>query len=87
MTSPWRATTEGGPAIVTAGVAPLGAKIFFWYAIGLSMLFATYALWRRYRQPAARSREQFVAYPQTSPMVYEWTPHDEADPDSGKAKP
>lgn len=76
-----------GPAIVTAGVAPFGAKIFFWYAIGLAVLFAAYALWRRYHQPAAKSREQFVAYPQTSPMVYEWTPHDEADPDGGKARP
>jgi MFS family permease len=76
-----------GPAIVTAGVGPFGAGIFFWYGIGLSVLFAAYALWRRYHQPAAKSREQFVAYPQTSPMVYEWTPHDEADGDAGKAKP
>lgn len=75
-----------GPAIVTAGVAPFGAKIFFWYAIALAVLFAGYALWRLYRQPAAKSREQFVAYPQTSPMVYEWTPHDEAG-DGGKTKP
>jgi MFS family permease len=76
-----------GPAIVTAGVGPFGARIFFVFAIALSVLFAGYALWRRTRQPAAKSREQFVAYPQTSPMVYEWTPHDEADPDVGKAKP
>jgi len=76
-----------GPAIVTAGVGPFGTRIFFAYAIGLSMLFAGYALWRRQREPAARSREQFVAYPQTSPMVYEWTPHDDADPDNGKGKP
>ncbi|MBB3977515.1 MFS family permease [Rhizobium azooxidifex] len=70
-----------GPAIVTAGVTPFGANIFFWYSIGLSVLFALYALWRHYRQPAAKAREQFVAYPQTSPMVYEWTPHDEAETD------
>ncbi|MDO6966342.1 MFS transporter [Rhizobium alvei] len=68
-----------GPAIVTAGVGPFGAEIFFWYGIGLSILFGTYAFVRLVRQPPARSREQFVAYPQTSPMVYEWTPHDEAD--------
>ncbi|MDB5524896.1 MAG: hypothetical protein JWM58_2659 [Rhizobium sp.] len=76
-----------GPAIVTAGVSPFGTAVFFWYAIALSVLFAAYALWRRYRQPAAKSRESFVAYPQTSPMVYEWTPHDEADSDAGKGKP
>lgn len=73
-----------GPALVTAGVAPFGVTIFFWYAIVLSALFTLYALWRRFRQPAARSREQFVAYPQTSPMVYEWTPHEEADADEPK---
>jgi len=39
------------------------------------VLFAGFALWRRYRQPKSKSREQFVAYPQTSPQVYEWAPH------------
>jgi MFS family permease len=75
----WAFGGTTGPAIVTAGVGPFGAEIFFWYGIGLSILFGTYALFRLVRQPPARSREQFVAYPQTSPMVYEWTPHDEAD--------
>lgn len=75
-----------GPAIVTAGVAPFGATIFFWYAIALSVLFLLYALWRRFRKPAAKSREQFVAYPQTSPMVYEWTPHDEAETEAVTAR-
>ena len=76
-----------GPAVVTAGVEPFGVAIFFWYAIVLAVLFGLYALWRQSRQPAAKAREQFVAYPQTSPMVYEWTPHNEADPDDGKATP
>jgi MFS family permease len=76
-----------GPAVVTAGVEPFGSAIFFWYSIGLAVVFAAYALWRRSRQPAAKAREQFVAYPQTSPMVYEWTPHTDADPDDGKAAP
>lgn len=76
-----------GPAIVTAGIEPFGSALFFWYSIALAVLFGAYALWRRRRQPAAKAREQFVAYPQTSPMVYEWTPHNEADPESGKAKP
>ncbi len=70
-----------GPAIVTAGVAPYGTIVFFWYAIALSVLFTVYALWRSHHQPAAKTREQFVAYPQTSPMVYEWTPHEDAEPD------
>lgn len=74
-----------GPVIVTLGVAPFGTAIFFWYAIALAVLFAAYGLWRHYRQPPAKARDAFVAYPQTSPMVYEWTPHDEAD--DGKDTP
>jgi MFS family permease len=74
-----------GPAAISLGVEPFGAEIFFYYAIALSALFAAFALWRRYRQPRSKSREQFVAYPQTSPQVYEWTPHmpagDDNDPD------
>jgi MFS family permease len=73
-----------GPAAVTTGVEPFGAEIFFYYAIALSLLFAGYALWRRFGQPRAKSREQFVAYPQTSPQLYEWAPHTPAD---GEADP
>lgn len=68
-----------GPVAVTLGIAPFGTAIFFWYAIVLTTLFAAFALWRRYSQPPAKARDAFVAYPQTSPMVYEWAPHDEAE--------
>ena len=72
---------------VTAGVAPFGTGIFFWYSIGLPVLFGAYALWRRSRQRAAKAGKQFVAYPQTSPMIYEWTSQTEADADGGKSAP
>jgi len=68
-----------GPVIVTTGITPFGAAIFFWYAIVLAVFFAAFALWRRYSQPPIRTRDAFVAYPQTSPMVYEWAPHDAAE--------
>lgn len=71
-----------GPAVISIGVEPFGAEIFFYYSIALSLLFAGFAAWRRYRQPKSKSREQFVAYPQTSPQVYEWSPHTPAG-DSG----
>lgn len=76
-----------GPAIVSTGVKPFGAEIFFYYAVALALLFAGYALWRRFRQPKAKSREQFVAYPQTSPQVYEWTPHMPAGDDTTNPDP
>ena len=68
-----------GPVIVTTGITPFGTAIFFWYAIVLAAFFAAFALWRRYSQPPIRTRDAFVAYPQTSPMVYEWAPHDAAE--------
>lgn len=74
-----------GPVIVTMGIAPFGTAVFFWYAIALAVFFAAFALWRRYSQPPAKARDAFVAYPQTSPMVYEWVPHDDAE--SGKDAP
>jgi MFS family permease len=76
-----------GPAVITMGVEPFGAEIFFYYAIGLTLAFAGYAFWRQRRQPRAKSREQFVAYPQTSPQVYEWAPHNPAGDDAAPAKP
>lgn len=75
-----------GPAVITMGVEPFGAEIFFYYAIGLTLAFAGYAFWRQRRQPRARSREQFVAYPQTSPQVYEWAPHNPAGDDADASK-
>jgi MFS family permease len=76
-----------GPAVISMAVQPFGAEIFFYYAIALSVLFAGFALWRRYRQPKSKSREQFVAYPQTSPQVYEWAPHTPAGDDNDPNQP
>ena len=80
-----------GPALISTGVKPFGAAIFFYYAITLALLFAAYALWRRFRQPRSKSREAFVAYPQTSPQLYEWAPHtpagEDQDPNPEENKP
>ncbi|MEK1889374.1 MAG: MFS transporter [Phyllobacterium sp.] len=66
-----------GPAVAATGVEHLGAHSFFWYAIGLSLAFACFALWRQFKQPVVGTREEFVTYPQTSPAIYEWVPHKE----------
>lgn len=76
-----------GPAVITLGVEPFGAEIFFYYAIALAIAFAGFAFWRQRRQPRAKSREQFVAYPQTSPQVYEWAPHNPAGDDNNPTNP
>lgn len=73
----WALGSMIGPPIVTFGVERAGAYVFFWYAIGLSLLFAAFALWRSLILPRIRAREEFVAYPHVSPAVYEWSPHTE----------
>lgn len=63
-----------GPLIGASGIDHFGANAFFWYAGALSIAFAFFALWRRFRRTAVRRRKDFVAYPQTSPEVYQWLP-------------
>jgi hypothetical protein len=38
-------------------------------------VFAIWRLWRRKVDPIVESREEFLAYPQTSPEIYEWLPY------------
>lgn len=73
----WALGGAVGPAVVTAGMSRFGAAVFFAYALALAAVFAALAFWLRDRGPAG-PREAFVAYPQTSPIVYEWAPHEGA---------
>lgn len=75
-----------GPAVVTMGMPAFGSAIFFVYALAIAVLFAALTAWLRYGRPPAKAREQFVAYPQTSPIVYEWGPHDQPD-ETGRGAP
>ncbi len=63
-----------GPLIGATGIEHYGANAFFWYAGALSITFALFALWRRLRRAGVKRRKDFVAYPQTSPEVYQWLP-------------
>jgi hypothetical protein len=43
-----------------------------------SLIFTLFAVWRLSRRKADRiveSREDFLAYPQTSPEIYAWLPY------------
>jgi MFS family permease len=73
----WALGGTFGPVVAAAGVERLGPASFFWYAIVLTVLFGVFAMWRRLHQPKVAMRDEFVAYPQTSPIVYEWAPHRE----------
>jgi hypothetical protein len=45
---------------------------------GLTLAFTLFTIWRLYRRRvdhAAEAREDFLAYPQTSPEIYAWLPY------------
>ena len=55
---------------------------FFVYAVVLTLTFTLFALWRLRRRRLERvleTREEFLAYPQTSPEIYAWLPYHKED--------
>ena len=63
---------------------------FFVYVFVLTLAFTLFALWRRSRRRADRvveSREEFLAYPQTSPEIYAWLPYHREPPERGGSAP
>jgi hypothetical protein len=73
-----------GPTIGTYAIQLLRPSAFFVYVIALTLAFTLFALWRLSRRRVDRiveSREDFLAYPQTSPEIYAWLPyHGDATP-------
>jgi MFS family permease len=78
----WAAGGMVGPLIATAALERGGAEAYFLYPLVLSLVLAAYLLWRLLRRPRIDPalREEFVAYPTTSPEVFEWSPHKPLDP-------
>jgi len=78
----WAAGGMAGPLIATAALERGGAEAYFLYPLVLSLVLAAYLLWRLLRRPRIDPalREEFVAYPTTSPEVFEWSPHKPLDP-------
>jgi hypothetical protein len=67
-----------GPTIGTYAIQLLRPSAFFVYVIALTLAFTLFALWRLSRRKVDRiveSREDFLAYPQTSPEIYAWLPY------------
>jgi hypothetical protein len=58
---------------------------FFVYVIVLTAAFTLFSSWRLYRRKTDRlveTREEFLAYPQTSPNIYEWLPYHRDSPEA-----
>jgi hypothetical protein len=56
----------------------ISPNAFFGYVIVLTVSFTMFAMWRLRRRKFDRlveEREEFLAYPQTSPEIYAWLPY------------
>ncbi|MFV3128332.1 MFS transporter [Niveispirillum sp. KHB5.9] len=82
----WAAGRTAGPMIGTGTLAAGGGDGFFLYVLALSLLLGLYVAWRLIRRRQNRLREEFVAYPQTSPILFQWSPHKPLEPANDQPK-
>jgi MFS family permease len=74
----WALGSSIGPPIGTYAIQLIAPSAFFFYVVALTLVFTLFAVWRLSRREADRimeSREEFLAYPQTSPEIYAWLPY------------
>ena len=67
-----------GPTTGTYAIQLISPSAFFVYVILLTLPFTLFSVWRLTRRkadPVVESREEFLAYPQTSPEIYGWLPY------------
>ena len=84
----WALGAAIGPTTGTYAIQLTTPSAFFIYVIALTLSFTLFTIWRLYRRKIDRSaevREDFLAYPQTSPEIYAWLPY-HREP-SGKITP
>src|SRR5580700_10918264 len=74
----WALGSTIGPTVGTFAIQLVSPSAFFVYVIVLTCAFTMFAVWRLSRRKSERiveSREEFLAYPQTSPEIYAWLPY------------
>jgi predicted MFS family arabinose efflux permease len=74
----WALGSAIGPTAGTYAIQLISPNAFFVYVVALTLGFTLFAIWRLSRRKAERiveSREEFLAYPQTSPEIYAWLPY------------
>ncbi len=84
----WALGSSLGPTAGTYAIQLIAPRAFFVYAMVLTLGFTMFAMWRLSRRkadPIVESREEFLAYPQTSPEIYAWLPYHTETP--GNAPP
>src|SRR6202790_2185678 len=79
----WALGSSVGPTAGTYAIQLITPRAFFVYVMILTLTFTVFAIWRLSRReadPIVESREEFLAYPQTSPEIYAWLPYHTASP-------
>ncbi len=74
----WALGAAIGPTTGTFAMELISPHAFFAYVIALTLTFTLFSIWRLYRRKSDRvveEREEFLAYPQTSPEIYAWLPY------------
>ncbi len=74
----WALGSAVGPTAGTYAIQLIRPSAFFVYVMVLTLIFTIFAIWRLSRRKVDRiveSREDFLAYPQTSPEIYAWLPY------------
>lgn len=74
----WALGAAIGPAVGSLVIELTRPNAFFVYAFLLTVVFTAFAVWRLMRRKTERkleTREEFLAYPQTSPEIYVWLPY------------
>jgi len=74
----WALGSAVGPTAGTYAIQLIAPRAFFVYVMILTLAFTLFAIWRLSRRKVDRvveSREDFLAYPQTSPEIYAWLPY------------
>jgi predicted MFS family arabinose efflux permease len=86
----WALGSSVGPTAGTFAIQLITPRAFFVYVMILTLAFTAFAIWRLWRRkvdPIVESREEFLAYPQTSPEIYEWLPYHRDTVQEGERAP
>jgi MFS family permease len=74
----WALGAAIGPTTGTFAIELVSPGAFFVYVMALTLAFTLFEVWRLLRRRSdavVEEREQFLAYPQTSPEIYGWLPY------------
>jgi MFS family permease len=86
----WALGAAIGPTTGTLAMQLTTPSAFFIYSSALALAFTLFAVARLARRRAERAveqREEFLAYPQTSPQIYSWLPYHREPPPAAAPPP